>query len=93
MSITQKIKDTSAVGKFHNSRLEVTLVTVVEGHTMAQVVTCLPLTAESQVCTQISPCGISDGHNDTGTSFSQGLQFSPISVIPLGLNTDISSGR
>jgi hypothetical protein len=42
-------------------------------HTVAEAVSCWPLTAEDWFCTQVSPCGICGGQSGTGTDFS--LEF------------------
>jgi hypothetical protein len=48
-----------------------------EGRAIAQVVSCQPLTADTQVCDQVSPCGICGGQSGTGID----LPLSP-SVFP-----------
>jgi hypothetical protein len=52
---------------------------------MAQVVSCLPLTAE----TRASPCGICSGRSGTGRGISS---VSPVSINPPWLSILISSG-
>jgi hypothetical protein len=55
---------------------------------MVLVVRCWPLTAETQVCTWVSPYGICGGRSGSGTEF---FGF-PVSIIQLELHTYISSG-
>jgi hypothetical protein len=45
-------------------------INISEGYTMAQAVSCQPLTAEAQVCAGVSPCGICGGQSGTRTGFS-----------------------
>jgi hypothetical protein len=68
-------------------------VTFIKGRTMAQAVSCQPLTAESWVCTWVYPCGICGVQSGTGTGFSLSSSVFPCqyhsSVI---LHTHISPG-
>jgi hypothetical protein len=49
---------------------------------MAEVVSCHPVTTETLVKSQPSPCGICSGQNGTGTVSSKCFSFSPVSIIP-----------
>ena len=49
----------------------------VYGGAMAQAVSCQPLTADSRVRLQVSPCGVCDGQSVTGTEFSDSTSVPP----------------
>jgi len=49
----------------------------VYGGAMSQTVSRQPLTAESRVRLQVSPCGVYDGQSGTGTEFSDSTSVSP----------------
>jgi hypothetical protein len=49
---------------------------------MAQAVSRRPLTAEAQVRSRLSPCGLCGGQSGTETGFPRVLWFSPVSFIP-----------
>jgi hypothetical protein len=49
---------------------------------MAQDVSRRPLTAEAQVRSQVSPCGICGGQSGTGTGLSPSTSVSPVNFIP-----------
>jgi hypothetical protein len=59
---------------------------------MAQAVSRWPLTAEARVRTRVNPCGICGGQSGTGTGFSQEFFAFPVSIIPPGFHTHVSSG-
>jgi len=49
---------------------------------MAVAVDRWPLIAEGQVRFPATPCGVCDGRNNTGRSFTGLLRFSPVNIIP-----------
>jgi hypothetical protein len=49
---------------------------------MAQTVSRLSLTAETQVRFMVSPCEICGGYSGTGTDFLQVPGLPPVSIIP-----------
>jgi len=56
----------------------------------AQIISHQPLTAEDQVWSWVSPCGICHGQRGTGTVFlSWVLQFSFVRTIPSMLHTHL----
>jgi hypothetical protein len=57
-----------------------------EGCTMAQAVSCWPLTAESRVRARAQPCGICGAQSGTGTGFSQISSFYHVSIISPSLS-------
>jgi hypothetical protein len=59
---------------------------------MAQAVSCRPLTAEVWVRARVTPCSICVGQSGTATGFSASSLVSPVSIIPPGLHTHVSSG-
>jgi len=52
------------------------------GCAMVEAVIRLPVTAETQIRSQVSPRGIFGAQSGTGTGFSPILMFSPVSIIP-----------
>jgi hypothetical protein len=49
---------------------------------MAEAVSRRPLSAETQLRSQVSPCGICVGYKCTGTHFLRILRFSPVRIVP-----------
>jgi hypothetical protein len=67
---------------------------VQRGCAMAQAVSLRPLTAESQVCVRVNPCGICDGQSGIGTGFSPSSSVFPCQYhSTIVLHTHISSGE
>jgi hypothetical protein len=56
------------------------------GRARAQAVSRRPLTAEAQVRSRVSPCGVCGGQSGNGTDFSPSCRFSSVNFIPLVLH-------